>query len=257
MHLLAFSAMPAPSEAQLWPRAVFSSLWAEGAIPKGTELSRHQREVYGSGMSDRGMLAILGPCEPCSCCTSTAASPKSHPQGRVRTPSPAGLQSIRHRRGVPERAGGCGVGMRGWDVGGGMRGWDAGWGMRVGGAAIRSLCASLYLPRSPSSLPFPSAAFYAARPRLQGLGIFPGFPSWGLAALILGTSQFCFLAARLRKSACAGRRAWPFPTTAGFFFVSLPGSLPPGAGCSEMPVDINKPLLKAGALAGVQSGDTR
>lgn len=163
--------------------------------------------------------------------------------------------------------------MRGWDAGGGMRGWDARGGMRAGGCGVgmraggcgrgeqpsapRSLCASLYLPRSPSSLPFPSAAFYAARPRLQGLGIFPGFPSWGLAALILGTSQFCFLAARLRKSACAGRRAWPFPTTAGFFFVSLPGSLPPGAGCSEMPVDINKPLLKAGALAGVQNGDTR
>jgi len=118
-----------------------------------------------------------------------------------------------------------------------------------------SHCASLYLPRSPSSLPFPFAAFYAARPRLQGLGIFPGFPSWGLAALILGTSQFCFLAARLRKSACAGRQAWPFPTTAGFLFVSLPCTLPPGACCTEMPADINKPLFKASALAGIQSGD--
>lgn len=103
------------------------------------ELSRHQREVYGSGMSDRGMLAILGPCEPCSCCTSTAASPKSHPQGDVRTPSPAGLQSIRHRRGAPERAGGCGgwdgglgcgAGMRGVGWGGGMRGAGCGVGMR-------------------------------------------------------------------------------------------------------------------------------
>lgn len=129
--------------------------------------------------------------------------------------------------------------------------------MRRGEAATapRSPCASLYLPRSPSSLSFPSAAFYAARPRLQGLGIFPGFPSWGLAALILGTSQFCFLAARLRKSACAGRRARPFPTAAGFSFVSLPGSLLPGAGCSETSVDIDKHLLKA--LAVVQSGVAR
>lgn len=98
--------------------------------------------------------------------------------------------------------------------------------MLGGNSDIRSCshCASLYLPRSPSSLPFPFAAFYAACPRLQGLGIFPGFPSWVLAALILGTSQFCFLATRLRKSACAGRRAWPFPTAAGFVFVSPPNA---------------------------------
>lgn len=131
-------------------------------------------------------------------------------------------------------------------------------GCRGGGrqpSAPCSHCALLYLLWSPSSLPFPSAAFYAARPRLQGLGIFPGFPSWGLAALILGTSQFCFLATRLRKSACAGRQAWPFPTAAGFLFVSLPCMLPPGACCTETPVDINKPLFKAGSLAEVQSGD--
>lgn len=135
------------------------------------------------------------------------------------------------------------------------RRWDAGGGRQP--SAPRSHCASLYLPWSPSSLPFPSAAFYAARPRLQGLGIFPGFPSWGLAALILGASQFCFLATQLRKSACAGRRAWPFPTAAGFFFVSLPCTLPPGACCTETLVDINKPLFKASAFAGVQCGDAR
>lgn len=134
------------------------------------------------------------------------------------------------------------------------RRWDAVVVVGEAPSSSHSHCAALYLPRSPSSLPFPSAAFYAARPRLQGLGIFPGFPSWGLAALILGTSQFCFLATRLRKSACAGRRAWPFPTAAGFLFVSLPCTLPPGACCTETLVDINKSLFKAGALAGVQDG---
>lgn len=113
-------------------------------------------------------------------------------------------------------------------------------------AAPGSRCASLYLPQSPSSLPFPFAAFYAARPRLQGLGIFPGFPSWGLAALILGTSQFCFLAAQLRNSACAGRRAWPFPTAAGFVFVLLP----PAAGSKEILLDTHEPLLEMGLTRG-------
>lgn len=137
-QLLACSVMPAPSEAPLalwpgarqgtlrgagspseeWPRYVFASPWAEGPISKCMELSRHQSEVCGSsGKTDKvgcltgGVLAILGPYEPCSHCTSTAAFPKSHPQRDIRTPSPAGLQrgaSIRHRRGVS----GAGGGMR-------------------------------------------------------------------------------------------------------------------------------------------------
>lgn len=130
-------------------------------------------------------------------------------------------------------------------------------GRRGGGrqpSAPRSHCASLYLPRSPSSLPFPSAAFYAARPRLQGLGIFPGFPSWGLAALILGSSQFCFLAARLRQSACAGRRAQPFPTAAGVLFVSLPCKLPPVPAAPRRRWTLISPFLKLVLLQGCRVG---
>lgn len=73
-QLLATSVIPAPPEAQwsLWqcarqgtlygaaspteerPRFVFSSLWAEGALPKWMDISRHPREVRGSpGEADR------------------------------------------------------------------------------------------------------------------------------------------------------------------------------------------------------------
>lgn len=116
-------------------------------------------------------------------------------------------------------------------------------------SAPRSLCASLYLPRSPSSLPFPSAAFYAARPRLQGPGIFPGFPSWGLAALILGTSQFCFLAAQLRNALVQGGKPGPSPPPLPSLCLRAPSS------CTEVLGNMNKPLFKAGALGEVQDGD--
>lgn len=263
---LSSSVIPAPPEAQLalwhsarqgtWrgavspteerPRHVFLSPQAEGMVPKCMDLSRHQLSRAPGEAVKLGYLTggcLMGPYAPCPPCIGTATVSNRCTQGDSRSPEPALGGGVGHES-VPVclQGGGCHeqvVGCRG----GGRQ-----------PSAPRSHCASLYLPRSPSSLPFPSAAFYAARPRLQGLGIFPGFPSWGLAALILGSSQFCFLAARLRKSACAGRRARPFPTAAGVLFVSLPCKLPPVPAAPRRQWTSISPFLKLLLLQGCRVG---
>lgn len=89
-----------PTEEQ--PRYVFFSRWAEGAVPKCLDLSRHQHEVHGSpGEADKPGC-LTGGCSQCweRMRPIPAAPPRLHPQrgapgGTAGPLSPDGL-----RRGV-------------------------------------------------------------------------------------------------------------------------------------------------------------
>lgn len=199
MQLLASSVLPAPPEAQLalWlgprqgtlcgagspteerPRCLFSSLWAEGAIPKCMELSRHQREVCGSsGMTDK-LGYLTGGC--------WQFWDRMKPVPRA----PAQLHPHRGRlRGLPEPRGAAAWGAhpaRAGSVG-------AGGGMRAGGGSHPlPLCLALLaaVPKLPS---LPLRCLLCSSPKAPGPGDLSRLPQLGF-----GSSNFRHFAVLLSR----------------------------------------------------------